>query len=130
MPQDAVRSQSQSAIDNDAIFSSEVARSIRRFGIHPKRTALRSPWQNGTAERFVGSVRRELLDHVVVLGEDHRRRLLRKYVEYYNRERVHTSIGEAPEGRAVQARPSDQAKVVGLPRGGVRSRCPEPRRFP
>jgi transposase InsO family protein len=58
-------------LDNDAIFSAEVARTIARFGIHPQRTALQSPWQNGTAERFVGTVRRELLDHVVVLGEDH-----------------------------------------------------------
>jgi transposase InsO family protein len=58
-----------SIFDNDAIFSAEVACSIGRFGIHPRRTAFRSPWQNGTAERFVGSVRRELLDHVVVLGE-------------------------------------------------------------
>jgi transposase InsO family protein len=67
--------------DNDAIFSPEVARSISRLGIHSKRTAPQSPWQNGTAERFVGSVRRELLDHVVVLSEDHLRRLLREYVE-------------------------------------------------
>jgi transposase InsO family protein len=87
--------------DNDAIFSPEVGRSIRRFGIHPRRTAFQSPWQNGTAERFVGTVRRELLDHVVVLGEDHLRRLLREYIEYYNSERVHTSIGDAPYGRAV-----------------------------
>jgi transposase InsO family protein len=61
--------------DNDAIFSSEVASSIASFGIRPMRTAFRSPWQNGTAERFAGSVRRELLDHVVVLSEDHLRRL-------------------------------------------------------
>lgn len=110
-------------LDNDAIFSPEVALSIRRLGIHPKRTALRSPWQNGTAERFVGSVRRELLDHVVVLGEDHLRRLLREYVEYYNGERVHTSIGNAPAGRAVQERPFDRAEVIGLPRvGGLHHR--------
>jgi transposase InsO family protein len=120
--------------DNDAIFSLEVARSIRRFGMQvarsirrfgmqPKRIALQSPWQNGTAERFVGSVRRELLDHVVVLGEDHLRRLLREYVDYYNRERVHTSLGDAPEGRAAQARPSDQAKIISLPRvGGLHHR--------
>jgi putative transposase len=106
-----------------AIFSPEVAHSVSRFGIHPRRTALQSPWQNGTAERFVGSVRRELLDHVVVLGEDHLRRLLREYVGYYNAERVHTSIGDSPEGRAVQERPSDQAQVVGLPRvGGLHHR--------
>jgi len=110
-------------LDNDAIFSAELARSISRLGMRPKRTALQSPWQNGIAERFVGSVRRELLDHVVVLGEDHLRRLLREYVDYYNAERVHTSISDAPEGRPVQDRPSGQAKVIGLPRvGGLHHR--------
>jgi putative transposase len=104
-------------LDNDSIFSLDFVDSILRLGIHPKRTALQSPWQNGTAERFVGSVRRELLDHVVVLGEDHLRRLLREYVEYYT-ERVHTSILDAPEGRTVQERPSDRARVIGLPRVG------------
>ena len=53
----------------------------------------------------------------------HLRHLLREYVEYYNTERVHTSIGDAPEGRAVQDRPSDQAKIIGLPRvGGLHHR--------
>jgi putative transposase len=110
-------------LDNDAIFSAEVALSIERFGIYPKRTAFRSPWQNGTAERFVGSVRRELLDPVVVLGEDHLRRLLREYVGYYTGDRVHTSIGDAPAGRLLEAKPSDSAKVVGFPRvGGLHHR--------
>ncbi len=104
--------------DNDAIFSTEVASSIAGLGIRPRRTAFRSPWQNGTAERFVGSVRRELLDHVVVINEDHLRRLLREYVEYYNTERVHTSLGDAPAGRANDPRPSDRARIVGLPRVG------------
>ena len=105
------------------IFSAEVARAIARFGVHPQRTALQSPWQNGTAERFVGTVRRELLDHAIVLSEDHLRRLLREYVEYYNAERVHTSTQDAPEGRAVQEQPSRQAKVIGLPRvGGLHHR--------
>jgi len=109
--------------DNDAIFSTDLDRSLPGFGICPKRTALQSPWQNGTAERFVGNVRRELLDHVVVLHEDHLRRLLREYVDYYNRERVHTAIGDAPEGRVVEHRFSDQPKVVGLPRvGGLHHR--------
>ena len=110
-------------LDNDAIFSAEVVRTISRFGIHLERTALQSPWQNGTAERFVGTVRRELLDRVVVLSEGHLRRLLREYVAYYNAERVHTSIADVPEGRAVQERPSEQAKVIGLPRvGGLHHR--------
>jgi transposase InsO family protein len=109
--------------DNDSIFSVAVTHAIKSFEIDPKRTAYRSPWQNGTAERFVGSVRRELLDHVVVLNEDHLRRLLREYVDYYKDERVHTSIGDAPVGRPVETRPSDRARVVGLPRvGGLHHR--------
>ena len=83
----------------------------------------RSPWQNGIAERSVGSVRRELLDHIVVLNEDHLRRLLCEYVGYYNSERVHTSIGDAPLGRAVESRPSECAEVKGIPRvGGLHHR--------
>jgi putative transposase len=96
---------------------------MRRSGVGPKRTAFRSPWQNGTAERVVSSVRRELLDHVVILNEDHLRRLLREYVDYYNAERVHTSIADAPVGRPVDLRPSARAKVVGSPRvGGLHHR--------
>ncbi len=110
-------------LDNDTIFSAQVGHSIMGLGLSPKRTSFQSPWQNGTAERFVGSVRRELLDHVVVLGEDHLRRLLREYVDYYNAERVHTSIGDAPVGRASEPRPSPGADVIALPRvGGLHHR--------
>ena len=109
--------------DNDSISSAGVARSITGFGIDPRRTAFQSPWQNGTAERFVGTVRRELLDHVVVLSEDHLRRLLREYIEYYNAERVHTSISDAPAGRASETKPSGRAKLIRLPRvGGLHGR--------
>ncbi len=109
--------------DNDSIFSAAVTHAIDSFDICPKRTAFRSPWQNGTAERFVGSVRRELLDHVVVFNEDHLRGLLREYVGYYNAERVHTSIGDAPNGRPVEVRASSCSKVIGLPRvGGLHHR--------
>ena len=109
--------------DNDAIFSPAVTSAIKSFEVDPKRTAFRSPWQNGTAERVVGSVRRELLDHVVVWNEDHLRRLLREYVDYYNAERVHTSIGDAPAGRPVESRPSSRARVVGFSRvGGLHHR--------
>ena len=60
---------------------------------------------------------------MVVLNEDHLRRLLREYADYYNAERVHTSIGDAPTGRIVEYRPSEHAKVVGLPRvGGLHHR--------
>ena len=109
--------------DNDSIFSAAVTHAIDSFDICPKRTTFRSPWQNGTAERFVGSVRRELLDHVVVFNEDHLRGLLREYVDYYNAERVHTSIGDAPNGRPVEFRASSCSKVIGLPRvGGLHHR--------
>ena len=109
--------------DNDTIFSSEVSASIESFGITPKRTAYRSPWQNGTAERWVGSCKRELIDHVIVFDEDHLRRLLRDYVRYYNTDRVHTSLQDAPEGRELEARPSPNSNVVGFPRvGGLHRR--------
>jgi putative transposase len=109
--------------DNDTIFSSGVSASIESLGITPKRTAYRSPWQNGTAERWVGSCKRELIHHVIVLDEDHLHRLLRDYVRYYNTDRVHTSLQDAPEGRAVELRPSPKSKIVGLPRvGGLHHR--------
>jgi putative transposase len=109
--------------DNDAIFSSTITKVIERLGLHPQRTALQSPWQNGTAERFVGTVRRELLDHVVVLHEAHLRRLLREYIAYYNEERVHSAIGDAPEGRTSEERPAGPGRVTRLPRvGGLHGR--------
>lgn len=109
--------------DKDSIFSDDVSELIKSLGIRPKRTALRSPWQNGTAERWVGTCKRELVDHVVVLGEDHLRRLLRDYVTYYNADRVHTRLADAPEGRRVEVRPSFGANVFGMPRvGGLHHR--------
>ena len=104
--------------DNDSIFSARVADSIQNLGIEPRRTAFRSPWQNGIAERWVGSVRRELLDHVIVLNQDHLRHLLREYVDYYNTDRVHTELRDSPKSRAAQCRPSSTAQVVGIPRVG------------
>ena len=65
--------------DNDSIFSKRVTESIENIGIEPRRTAFRSPWQNGIAERWVGSARRELLDHVIVMNERHLHHLLREY---------------------------------------------------
>jgi transposase InsO family protein len=109
--------------DNDSIFSKEVTEAIQYLGMEPKRTAYRSPWQSGTAERWVGSARRELLDHVIVFDEQHLRRLLRDYVEYYNSERVHTRLRDSPAGRVTENRPSPDAKIVGLRRvGGLHHR--------
>jgi len=109
--------------DNDSIFSIAVTEAIEQLQVKPKRTAYRSPWQNGTAERWVGSARRDLLDHVIVFDEQHLRRLLRDYVDYYNAERVHTRLRDAPNHRPVVVRPSPHARVVGLPRvGGLHHR--------
>jgi transposase InsO family protein len=102
--------------DNDTTFSDQVAETIEHIGMEPKRTSLRSPWQNGIAERWVGSVRRELLDHVIVFDEKHLQRLLRDYVTYYNADRVHTRLRDSPRGRPTEIRPTAHAQVVGLPR--------------
>jgi putative transposase len=70
-------------LDRDGRFSGEVATMLEYLGSELIRTAYRSPWQNGVAERWVGSCRRELLDHVIVLSESHLRRLVREYTQYY-----------------------------------------------
>ena len=78
---------------------------------------LRSPWQNAYAERVIGSIRRECLDHVVVIGERHLMGILSEYVDYYNRSRTHLSLAEdAPEPRTVQ--PPSQGRVVEASRVG------------
>src|SRR5258706_16192323 len=78
----------------------------------------RYPMHQHYLTSFVGGVRRELLDHVVVLGEDHLRRLLREYVEYYNAERVRGSNGDATAGRTNEIIPSLGVSVVPSPRVG------------
>ena len=109
--------------DNDSIFSGRVTETIENIGITPQRTAFRSPWQNGIAERWVGSARRELLDHLIVLNENHLQRLLREYVDYDNADRVHTELQDSPNGRRNEHRPSSRAQVIGLPRvGGLQHR--------
>jgi transposase InsO family protein len=110
--------------DRDSIFSAVVVATVKSFGIDPARTSHRSPWQNGVAERWVGSVRRELLDHVVVFGEHHLRRLVREYVACYHADRTHLGLGKAtPAGRAVERHPDAEANVVALPRiGGLHHR--------
>ena len=65
---------------------------MKSFGIQPKRTSFRSPWQNGVGERWVGSCRRDLLDHVIVLNERHLKRLLSEYVLYYHKDRTHLAL--------------------------------------
>jgi len=110
--------------DRDSKFAPAVQHVIKSFGIKPVRIAFRSPWQNGVAERWVLSARRELLDHVVVLNERHLRHLLRQYVCYYAEDRTHLTLAKGtPARRSVQPRPTRDAQVVALPRvGGLHHR--------
>jgi len=90
--------------DRDAIYGSVVLNRLRSMGIRDHPIAPRSPWQNPHAERLIGSIRRECLDRVVVAGEVHLRRILRRYADYYNRARTHRSLGkDCPLHRPIQA---------------------------
>ena len=89
--------------DRDRIYGSVVTRRLRAMGIRDKPTAPASPWQNGFAERLIGSIRRECVDHIIVLGEVHLRRILKSYADYYNVVRTHRSLNkDAPVSRPVQ----------------------------
>jgi hypothetical protein len=78
--------------DRDRIYGSIVTRRMRAMGIRDKPTAPASPWQNGFAERLIGSIRRECVDHFIVLGDAHLRHILRTYARYYNHIRTHWSL--------------------------------------
>jgi transposase InsO family protein len=90
--------------DRDSVYGEIFIRRVRAMGIRDRPISARSPWQNGYAERVIGSIRRDCLDHVVVFGERHLRHLLASYRKYYNGARTHLSLGkDAPHPRAVQA---------------------------
>jgi transposase InsO family protein len=89
--------------DRDCVYGAAVMRRLRAMGIRDKPIASGSPWQNGFAERLIGSIRCECVDHVIVLGEAHLRRILTKYAAYYNELRTHRSLDkDAPIHRAIQ----------------------------
>jgi putative transposase len=100
-------------MDRDCIFSTRVKGYLeRQLSIIPKVTSYKSPWQNGVAERFVLSVRTELINHVIIFSEDHLRRLMKEYVDYYNKDRCHLSLNrDSPFGREVVNKPTENAKV-------------------
>ena len=85
--------------DRDRIYGTIVTRRLRAMGIRDKPTSPASPWQNGFAERLIGSIRRECLDHIVVFGEAHLRRILQSYADYYNRASEHPSVYVVEEKR-------------------------------
>jgi transposase InsO family protein len=110
--------------DRAANFNEEMASLVKSLGIQPKRTSFRSPWQNGVAERWVGSCRRDLLDHVIVLNERHLRRLMNEYVRYYHDDRTHLALAKGtPAGRKPEKEPDAGPRIVSIPRlGGLHHR--------
>ncbi len=110
--------------DRDAKFSADVVSTVKAMGSQAIRTAFRSPWQNGVAERWIGSVRRDLLDHVIVLNRGHLRRLLNECVRYYHEDRTHLGLGkDTPDGRVPASPRGIGAKVVSRSRlGGLHHR--------
>jgi transposase InsO family protein len=109
--------------DRDRIFGMIVTRRLRAMGIRDKPIAPASPWQNGFAERLIGSIRRECVDHLIVLGEAHLRRILRAYARYYNDIRTHWSLAkDAPVSRLIQRTGNIQSYPIlgGLHRHYVR----------
>jgi putative transposase len=110
--------------DRDAKFGAEVVSAVRDMGSEPTRTAFRSPWQNGVAERWVGSCRRDLLDHVIILNERHLKRLMSSYLLYYHEDRTHLGLAkDTPGGRAAEIRLTSESKIQSFPRlGGLHHR--------
>jgi len=110
--------------DRDAIFPAGLTATIRSMLMEPALTSNQSPLQDGVAERFAGTVRRELLDHVSVLNERHLRQPIESFVTHYIVDRTHIGVGkDSPSGRPVEERPGVTFNVVSLPRvGGLHHR--------
>jgi len=108
--------------DRDAVYGDTFRQRVKGMGISEILTAPRSPWQNPFAERLIGSIRRECLDHVVVFGEWHLRRILTVYFAYYHRARTHLSLDkDAPDGRPIE--PPALGAIIPVPEvGGLHHR--------
>jgi putative transposase len=103
--------------DRDAIYGEAFGRRVQDMGIREVLTAARAPWQNPFVERVIGSIRRECLDHYLILNEAHLRRLLRGYIAYYNTARPHQSLdNNSPQPREVH--PPELGRVVSIPQVG------------
>jgi transposase InsO family protein len=89
--------------DRDGAYGEVFVRRLRSIGIRDRSTSPRSPWQNAYAERLIGSIRGECVDHIIVLGERYLRHVLLSYLQYYNEVRTHLSLNkDAPAPRPVQ----------------------------
>ena len=108
--------------DRDGIYGEVFQKHVRNLGIEEVVSAPRSPWQNPYVERLIGTIRRELLDHVIVLNEAHLKRLLSGYLEYYHQSRMHQSLdGNAPIPREVE--PPNLGSVIAVPQVGGLHHC-------
>jgi transposase InsO family protein len=111
--------------DNDGIYGNGVRAFLDSCGIEEVRTAYKSPWQNPFVERFIGTLRREMLDHVIVLGQGHLERLLREFIEdYYHIARPHQGLdGDTPISQTKQPKISGPSKLISIPvLGGLHHR--------
>jgi transposase InsO family protein len=108
--------------DRDSVTGALVRARIKAMGIEEVVTAPRSPWQNPYVERMIGSIRRECLDHLIVVDERHLRRILASYLDYYHRSRTHLSLGkDSPVPRPVES--AKAGKIIALPQvGGLHHR--------
>jgi transposase InsO family protein len=103
--------------DRDSIYSVAFQQRVQNMGIEEVKIAPRSPWQNPYCERLIGSLRREVLDHVIVLNDRHLQRLLTAYIDYYHRFRTHLALDmDCPHPRAVA--PPEVGTVRALPEVG------------
>ena len=103
--------------DRDSIYGTAFQLRVKNLGIEEVKIAPHSPWQNPYCERLIGSIRREVLDHVIVLNEQHLRRVLTAYISYYHHFRTHLSLDmDCPHPRAVQ--PPATGRVIALPEVG------------
>jgi len=89
--------------DRDCKFGKYFGKKISDVGIKEIVTSYRSPWQNGYVERMIGSIRREALDHFIIISEEHLKEILKEYIHYYNRYRTHLGLEkDSPEGRSIE----------------------------
>jgi transposase InsO family protein len=108
--------------DNDSAFGSKVTHTIKSLGIKDTPTAPRSPWQNPFVERVIGTIRRDCLDHVIVLNEAHLKSVLKDFFDYYHTSRTHMALDrDSPETRDVH--PPEGGNVIAFPMvGGIHHR--------
>ena len=111
-------------LDRDGKYGQEVPWALQSLGVKPVRTAPQSPWQNPYVERFGGTLRRELLDRIIVFNQRQLRRVMAQFVRYYHEDRCHLGLeNDTPELRVVTPQPSAGARVMGFPRvGGLQHR--------